>query len=58
MMEKPPIQGVKGVNLTKGKTMLERKVRIRERPAPPAGEDLPETGGDAVPPTPPEGSSL
>jgi len=29
-----------------------------ERPAPPAGEDLPETGGDAVPPTPPEGSSL
>ena len=29
-----------------------------ERPAPPAGEDLLETGGDAVPPTPPEGSSL
>jgi len=29
-----------------------------ERPAPPAGEDLPGTGGDAVHPTPPEGSSL
>lgn len=29
-----------------------------ERPTPPAGEDLPETGGDAVHPTPPEGSSL
>ena len=30
MMEKPPIQGVKGVNLTKGKIMLERKVMPRE----------------------------
>ena len=29
-----------------------------ERPVPPAGEGLPETGGDAVHPTPPEGSSL
>ena len=28
------------------------------RPAPPAVEDLPGTGGDAVHPTPPEGSSL
>ena len=31
---------------------------LDEWPAPPAEEDLPETGGDAVPPTPPEGSSL
>ena len=30
MMEKPPIQGVKGVNLTKGKIMLERKMMRRE----------------------------
>lgn len=30
MTEKPPIQGVKGVNLTKGKIMLERKVMPRE----------------------------
>ena len=30
MMEKPPIQGVKGVNLTKGKIMLERKVMRRK----------------------------
>ncbi len=30
MMGKPPIQGVKGVNLTKGKIMLERKVMSRE----------------------------
>ena len=30
MMEKPPIQGVKGVSLTKGKIMLERKVMSRE----------------------------
>ena len=29
-----------------------------ERPAPPAGEGLPEPGRDAVPPTPPEASSL
>ena len=29
-----------------------------ERPAPPAGEDLPEPGRDAVPLTPPEASSL
>ena len=28
-----------------------------ERPTPPAGEGLPRTGGDAVPPTPSEGSS-
>ena len=28
-----------------------------ERPAPPAGEGLPEPGRDAVPPTPPEASS-
>ena len=30
MTEKPPTQGVKGVNLTKGKIMLERKVMLRE----------------------------
>lgn len=30
MMEKPPIQGVRGVNLTKGKIMLERKMMRRE----------------------------
>lgn len=30
MVGKPPIQGVKGVNLTKGKIMLERKVMRRE----------------------------
>lgn len=30
MMEKPPIQGVKGVNLMEGKIMLERKVMLRE----------------------------
>ena len=30
MMEKPPTQGAKGVNLTKGKIMLERKVMPRE----------------------------
>ena len=29
-----------------------------ERPAPPAGEGLPEPGSDAAPPTPPEASSL
>ena len=29
-----------------------------ERPVPPAGEGLPGPGGDAAPPTPPEGSSL
>ena len=29
-----------------------------EEPAPPAGKGLPEPGRDAVPPTPPEGSSL
>lgn len=29
-----------------------------ERPAPPAGEGLPESERDAVPPTPPEASSL
>ena len=31
---------------------------LDERPAPPAGEDLPETGSGAARPRPPEGSSL
>ena len=30
MMEKPPIQGVKGVNLMEGKIMLERKAMLRD----------------------------
>ena len=64
MMEKPPTRDVKGVNLTKGKIMLDPYVRESlddawdERPVPPAGKGLSRPESDAAYPTPPEGSSL
>ena len=64
MTGKPPTRDVKGVNLMKGKIMIDPYAGESlddawdERPAPPAGEGLPRAGSDAARPTPPEGSSL